>query len=330
MSVVISDTSPVDNDRVGGYLVPVGTTVTATTVYASAHAVDAVIAEVQRCAFSAAQGLTADKPSGRAEIKSVAHRVARTKTALDDLGKDLVADWKAKSAAVDTQRRRIREALEKLKDDIRRPLTEWEIEEEGRQVRIAHKLQSLRALSMPATAEAQAIAAKLATARAVVIEGFEERTTEAKETLAGVIAQLEAAHVAAVERERIEAEHAAAAAERDRLAREHAEAQAAIAALTAQLAAVQANAHEPPATPAPAPAPAPEPEPQAAAVEAPAQAPATPAAPSPRGALLSAAQLVELREWADGLASRYPAKGHLLKAAIGEIDYWRAAALLRR
>lgn len=331
MSVVISDTSPVDNDRVGGYLVPVGTTVTAASVYASPHSVDAIIAEVERQAQAAAHGLTTEKAGGRAEIKSVAHRVARTKTALDDLGKELASDWKAKSAAVDTQRRRIREALDAIKDAVRRPLTEWEIEEEGRQVRISLKLQGLRSLLVPATATSETIVSKLEAARATTIEGFEERTEEATQLKADIVAQLEHAHGTAIERERVEAAAAAAEAERQRLADEAAALQARLDAAEAEIRASQdalhaalqqaVAAHTPPPAPAEPPAVTPD--------AAPAQA-AAPTPPRPHGprALLTAAQLRELREWADGLVMRYPAKGQLLKQAIGEIDYWRAAQML--
>ena len=328
MSVVISDTSPVDNDRVGGYLVPVGTTVTATSVYASAHSVDSIIAEVERQALAAAQGLTVDKAAGRAEIKSVAHRVARTKTALDDLGKDLVSDWKAKAAAVDSQRRRIREALDAIKDAVRRPLTEWEIEEEARQVRISLKLQGLRSLLVPATASSETIASKLEAAKATAIEGFEERTTEATQLQADIVGQLEHAHSTALERERVEAAAAAAEAERQRLVTAAADAQAKVDALEAALKQAVASTAQ-----APAPAPADPPAPAATTTPEPTPAPTADAAPAPAEtparALLTTAQLVELREWATGLATRYPAKGELLKRAISEIDYWRAAAKLR-
>lgn len=312
MSLSISEAVPVDSDRVGGYLVPVGVTVTATSVYASPHSVDAIIAEVEREALAAAHGLTTEQAGGRAKIKSVAHRVARTKTALDDLGKELVADWKAKSAAVDTQRRRIREALDAIKDAVRRPLTEWEIEEEGRQMRISLKLQGLRNLLVPATASSETIAAKLQTARATAIDGFEERTAEATQLQADIVGQLEHAHATAIERERVEAAAAAAEAERQRLADEAAALQARIDAVEAAIRAAQ-DAHEaaqrqgqaaaqaPAATPEPTPAPA----------------------PTTERALLTAAELLELREWADGLVTSHPAKGELLKRAISEIDYWR-------
>lgn len=63
---------------------------------------------------------------GRNAIASMAYKVARSKTALDDLGKQLVSDWKAKASAVDAERRTIRERLDTLKDEVRKPLTDWE------------------------------------------------------------------------------------------------------------------------------------------------------------------------------------------------------------
>ena len=56
MSLIISEAVPVDSDRVTGYLVPVGTTVAAVTVYASPHSVDAIIEEVERSHDAAIEG----------------------------------------------------------------------------------------------------------------------------------------------------------------------------------------------------------------------------------------------------------------------------------
>jgi hypothetical protein len=69
---------------------------------------------------------------GRAAISSLAFKVSRSKTALDELGKNLVADWKARSALVDADRRRMRERLDALRDEVRKPLTEWEDAEKSR------------------------------------------------------------------------------------------------------------------------------------------------------------------------------------------------------
>ena len=68
--------------------------------------------------------LTTDK--GRKAIASLAYKVARTKTAIDDAGKLLNEEARTKMAKVDEARREIREKLDALRDDVRRPLTEWE------------------------------------------------------------------------------------------------------------------------------------------------------------------------------------------------------------
>jgi len=67
---------------------------------------------------------------GRDAIASMAHKVARSKTYIDNAGKDLVAELKALPKQIDESRRIVRERLDALKDEVRRPLTEWEAEQE--------------------------------------------------------------------------------------------------------------------------------------------------------------------------------------------------------
>lgn len=131
--------------------------------------------------------------AGRKEIASVAYKVARSKTTIDDAGKTLVADWKRQSAEVDAARKKARDYLDALKDDVRRPLTEWEAEQE----RIA---QEKAAAEEKARQEAEA-------ARLADIERKEAEIREREEAIAK--AEREAAGRAAAEQ-----------AERDRQARE--------------------------------------------------------------------------------------------------------------
>ena len=65
----------------------------------------------------------------RKKTASLARKVASTKTYLDGLGKDLVADWKSKSKAVDANRKMMRDRLDELRDLARKPLTDWEAED---------------------------------------------------------------------------------------------------------------------------------------------------------------------------------------------------------
>lgn len=84
---------------------------------------------------------------GRAEIKSIAHKVAKSKTALDALGIDLVADWKQKSKAVDAERKKARDYLDNLKEEVRKPLTDWETAEAGRIAAHESNIQDIATLA---------------------------------------------------------------------------------------------------------------------------------------------------------------------------------------
>ena len=74
--------------------------------------------------------LTTDK--GRKAIASLAHKVTKTKTALDEAGKSLTEDLRKQVKTVDDSRRKIRENLDELRDEARKPLTDWEEAEEAR------------------------------------------------------------------------------------------------------------------------------------------------------------------------------------------------------
>jgi hypothetical protein len=74
---------------------------------------------------------------GRAAIASIAHKVAKSKVALDDAGKKLVAELKEVPKLIDAERKRMREDLEALQEQVRRPLNEWEEKEAARVA--AHK-----------------------------------------------------------------------------------------------------------------------------------------------------------------------------------------------
>ena len=81
---------------------------------------------------------------GRKAIASMAYKVARTKTAIDDAGKKLNEESRARINAVDESRREIREQLDALKVEVRAPLTEWENAKEARQKQVDEVMTWLR------------------------------------------------------------------------------------------------------------------------------------------------------------------------------------------
>lgn len=67
---------------------------------------------------------------GRKAIASSAYRVAQTKTYLDGVGKEITDKLKELPKIVDANRKYARETLDALRDKVRKPLTDWEAEQE--------------------------------------------------------------------------------------------------------------------------------------------------------------------------------------------------------
>ena len=70
---------------------------------------------------------------GRDAIASIAYKVAKSKTALDNIGKDLVAELKDVPKKIDAERKWMRDTLDQWRDDVRAPLTAWEESEASRE-----------------------------------------------------------------------------------------------------------------------------------------------------------------------------------------------------
>ena len=89
--------------------------------------------------------LSTDTELSRKKIASVAFKISRSKTFLDAAGKELVKDWKAKAKKVDNARKKSREFLDELRDEVRQPLTEWEKREKERIAREQAEKEYLQA-----------------------------------------------------------------------------------------------------------------------------------------------------------------------------------------
>ncbi|MBZ7133400.1 hypothetical protein [Klebsiella michiganensis] len=99
----------------------------AMAVFTNNDQLDPLIEAIEKEARSLVPDVATKK--GRDAIASMAHKVARSKTYIDNAGKDLVAELKALPKQIDESRRVVRERLDALKDEVRRPLTEWEAEQ---------------------------------------------------------------------------------------------------------------------------------------------------------------------------------------------------------
>ncbi|HDU2986724.1 TPA: hypothetical protein RFJ59_000432 [Klebsiella pneumoniae subsp. pneumoniae] len=118
----------------------------AMAVFTNNDQLDPLIEAIEKEARSLVPDVTTKK--GRDAIASMAHKVARSKTYIDNAGKDLVAELKALPRQIDESRRVVRERLDALKDEVRRPLTEWEAEQERIKAEEAMLALHVEALAM--------------------------------------------------------------------------------------------------------------------------------------------------------------------------------------
>lgn len=180
--------------------------------------------------------------AGRDKIASIAYKVARSKTYLDGVGKQLVEDYKEIPKKIDAERKRVRDLLDSWKDEVRKPLTDWEAAEESRLVKHKTFLEMLTNLgSVGEFATSHTVRTSIASLESAVVDAScEEFEAEAHRAKAASLAKLTDA-LARIEK--IEAEQAELAKLRaEAAAREQAEREARIAKEAEDRAKAQAEA----------------------------------------------------------------------------------------
>ncbi|NIE98505.1 hypothetical protein F3J38_00255 [Pantoea sp. Acro-805] len=149
--------------------------------------------------------LSTDK--GRKRIASLAAQVSRSKTAIEKPGRDYLKRLKELPKEVEAELRRFVSECDAIRDETRRPLTEWEQAEDERKQALQQRLADLRALAdviddagnyLPSTD----IQARLCEAKAVTLDDtWQEIATEAGVAKDATVQKLEAAVIVAKQRE---------------------------------------------------------------------------------------------------------------------------------
>lgn len=104
-------------------------------------ALDALLVKVDETLNGFVPDLSTAK--SRKEITNLSQKIVRTKTAIDTAGKDLTEEARRKLDAVNAVRKRARDELDKRRDQARKPLTDWEQEQEALEARRKSELQRL-------------------------------------------------------------------------------------------------------------------------------------------------------------------------------------------
>jgi len=191
-----------------------------------------LIDKIEKAVAEFVPDISTDK--GRKEVASFAHKIARSKTLLDGMGKELNAGLRLQINAVDEERRKVRERLDELKTKVRAPLTKWEEAEEERKKAILARISEIAVIGEVAPdADSAAIKEALDKLFAVKVDDtfaeFKADAALAKDQTLEKLRNAEFVARAREEQARIERERAEAEArereERERLAREEAERQ---------------------------------------------------------------------------------------------------------
>lgn len=182
----------------------------AMAVFTTKEQLDPIIEAIEKEARSLVPDVSTRK--GRDAIASMAHKVARSKTYIDNAGKDLVAELKALPKQIDESRRIVRERLDALKDEVRKPLTDWENAESARKDALQQRLADLRSLAdvidgVGSYLPSVEIQQRIESAKAVALdESWQEAAAEAGVAKDATIQQLESALIVAKQREHEAAE----------------------------------------------------------------------------------------------------------------------------
>tara|TARA_Y100001949_G_scaffold176520_1_gene190052 strand:- start:22146 stop:23213 length:1068 start_codon:yes stop_codon:yes gene_type:complete len=196
---------------------------TALQVFQAANGLDPYLQQIR----AEIDGFTPDVSTkkGRDAIASIAHKVARSKTALDNVGKELVADLKEIPKKIDAERKRMRDLLDAWKDEVRAPLNEWEQAEADRVAKHEDRITMMREFASEAGEyDTQYLTDRIAQLEAIEVGAeWEEFEAEAHRVKAATLATLQ---LALTKRQAYEAEQAelerlrAEAAQREQADRE--------------------------------------------------------------------------------------------------------------
>ena len=163
--------------------------------------IDPILARIEAEVRSHAPDLSTDK--GRKAIASLAYKVSQSKTALDNAGKSMTEAQKKEIAAVDAARKKIRDRLDALRDEARKPLTDWEAAEDARAERISDTLDALRYHGMSGQETPEEIKAAADAIKSIVVgNDFGAEIEKAEAQREASLVTLRAMYAAAVQRDK--------------------------------------------------------------------------------------------------------------------------------
>lgn len=184
--------------------------------------VKAIVSALKEEVRTQAASLDVSSEKGRKQIASLAYKVAQSKTALDKMGKDLTEEWQRQTSLVNKDRRYLRDDLDALKDEVRKPLDDYLAQEAARVAAHEAALAEIEILASVDGRSAEEINVRIWKVPSIDDRQWQEFRTRADHVIAVTLERLVAAQAVAAQREEEGAEaERKRHAEADRIAAEN-------------------------------------------------------------------------------------------------------------
>lgn len=208
------------------------------TLFKAKDGIQPFISKLEAAARAEASTLSTETKKGRDAIVSLAYRVSKSKAELDRQGKALTEKQRLEIAAVNAGRKAATDRLDALRDEIRKPVDDWDAAKEAETQRIKDRLSEFDAGRADAHCSTEQITAVIASIEAVELgDDWGDQLPVAEIAKANALASLRSDLAVAQLREDQEAElirlradvaeraeaDRKAQAERDRIAAQEAE-----------------------------------------------------------------------------------------------------------
>lgn len=181
---------------------------TALTVFSTANGLDPWLQQVRTKVDEfnkVLPDLKTDK--GRKAYASMAHQIAKSKNALEAVGKEISAKQKEIPKLIDAERKRVWDMLESWQKEVRKPLDDWQAAEDARVAKHNEAIYQIDEMAkFTDTPSSSEVARLIAELEALAIDQtWEEFLSEAAQVKDKILAKLRALHI---ERTQYEAEQA--------------------------------------------------------------------------------------------------------------------------
>lgn len=178
---------------------------TALVAFSDEVAFNKMIADIKKAvkAVQPDEGYDMSKKADRKALASLAAKIPKVKTKIDAWGAAEVEQKRKEVAAIDAVRKKFKDQLDELKDEVRKPLTDWEAAEESRIEGIKTRMELVKEIGKIGFGETSAqIQERMERMPKDPLDSYDEFKDEAELIIQDVFERLSAAKTIAANAEK--------------------------------------------------------------------------------------------------------------------------------